>query len=115
MNPTTKEPHSLRAYGVAVDALRALRPLLVAIARSDGSLADQLRRAAPAIVLNLAEGSRRRGRDRTFHYRVAAGSADEAKACLDVAEALGYVDADEVAVARGRLDAVLGMLWPLTR
>ena len=52
MNPTTKGPHSLRVYGVTVDALRALRAPLGRIVACDASLADQLRRAAPSILLN---------------------------------------------------------------
>ncbi len=66
-------------------------------------------------MLNIAEGAQRRGRDRAHFYRIAAGSAAESRACLDAAEALGYLGAAEAAELWQRFDAVVAMLWPLTR
>ena len=51
------------ALEVAHEAVRLLREPLAIIARRDAPLADQLRRASQAAVLNLAEARRRRGRD----------------------------------------------------
>ena len=101
------------ALEVAHEAVRLLKSPLDAIARRDASLADQLRRAACSVVLNLAEGRRRRGRDRTHHFRIAAGSAAEARAALDLAVDLGYCAAAPEAWAR--LDRVLALTWPLVR
>ena len=106
---------SFVAYDVSLDALRALRPLLERVAARDAALAEQLRKAAASVPLNLAEGRRRRGRDRTHSFRVAAGSAAESLAALDVADALGYVDAADAVVARAHLDRVLALTWPLVR
>src|SRR5688572_20279238 len=101
------------AYDVSLEAIRQLRAPLAAIAARDASLAEQLRKAAASVPLNLREGRSRRGRDRTHLFRVAAGSAGEALAALDVAAAFGYLD--DAPAARAALDRVLALLWPLTR
>jgi four helix bundle protein len=98
------------ALDTAHDAVRLLKTPIAIIARRDVSLADQLRRAACSAVLNLAEGRRRRDRDRAHFVRIAAGSAAEARAALDLAVDLGYLDARPEAWAR--LDRVLALTWP---
>ena len=103
------------AYDVSLDAIRCVRAVCDRIAMRDASLADQLRRAAASVPLNLAEARRRRGRDRTHLWRVAAGSAAEARTALDVAVALGYLDAADIADAWAHLDRVLALTWPLVR
>ena len=84
------------------------------IARHDRDLARQLRRAASSIVLNLAEGRQRAGGDRGHAYRIAAGSAAEVGAALDVAVAWRYVTPAERAALDAPLDRVRAMLWRLT-
>ncbi len=105
----------LIAYKLAVDLARSLRPAIDAVTRHDKALADQMRRATTSIVLNIAEGERRVGRDQTHLYRIAAGSASEVRAALDVASVWGYVDDEPIAHARELLDRELGLLWGLTR
>ncbi len=100
---------------VTLEMAAQLRPALEALARRDRSLEDQVRRAAASVVLNLAEGAGRRGKDRVQHYRIAAGSAGETAVALRLAKAWGYVDADEVKVAEALLARVQAMLWKLTR
>ncbi|MCE9574740.1 MAG: four helix bundle protein [Deltaproteobacteria bacterium] len=114
MNPTPTGPR-FRVYDLALDALRLARASITRIHATNRDLADQLQRAASSVVLNLAEGAQRRGRDRAHSYRIAAGSAAESRACLDAAEALGYVSAADAAELWRRFDAVVAMLWPLTR
>jgi hypothetical protein len=63
----------------------------------------------------LAEGRRRAGADRLHSWRVAAGSAEEVRAALRVAEAWGDLSAAEVSAAIVLLDRLLAMLWRLTR
>ncbi len=82
----------LRIYDVSLSIIRKLTPLLVAIERCDADLARQLRRAASSVTLNLAEGSGSQGRNRNARYFNALGSAREARACLQVARAFGYVE-----------------------
>ncbi len=100
------------AYDAALSMVAALRPVLAQLAKGDRALADQVRRAASSVVLNLAEGNRRAGQDRVQFFRIAAGSAAEVRAGLEVARAWGYLDG--AAEAERELDRVLAMLWRLT-
>jgi four helix bundle protein len=102
------------AFEVALDLVRSLRGPLATLDRRDPSLAQQLRRAAASVPLNLGEGRRRSGKDRLHLWRVAAGSADEVAAGLRVAEAFGHLDGASAAPALGLCDRVLAMLWRLT-
>jgi four helix bundle protein len=103
------------AFDVSLDLIRSLREPLAAVAERDPALAQQLRRAAASVPLNLSEGRRRNGRDRLHLWRVAAGSAEEVVAGLRVAEAWGHVGATSIAPALALCDRVLAMLWRLTR
>jgi len=114
MNPNPSS-HRFRAYDLSLEALRLTRAPLGRIRRVDRSLADQLQRAAASVSLNLAEGTKRRGPDRAHFYRMAAGSAAEARACFDIAAALGLVEPDAAAAAWQAFDGVAAMLYPLTR
>src|SRR5579884_1432586 len=102
------------ALQLTLDAVAALRSVCAAVAQHDRDLASQLRRAGSSMPLNVAEGARRQGRDRLQHYRIAAGSAAEARTALQVARAWGYVDGEPVELADGLLDRVLAILWRLT-
>ncbi len=99
---------------VSIDSIRALRQPLERIRTRDRSLFEQIRDAASSVPLNIAEGRQRIGRDRSQHYRVATGSADEARAGLRVALMWGYVSSGEVAESLQLLDRVVAMLWRLT-
>ena len=77
------------AYEVALELATGLGPVIETIARRDGSLASQTRRAMSSVVLCLAEGARRSGKDRLHLYRVAAGSAAEVRAALALGGCLG--------------------------
>ena len=103
----------LQIYSTMIDALRMLRPVLVAIERHDADLGKQLRRAAASVALNLAEGSGAAAGTRTARYRTALGSARETGACLDLAEALGYCAGVDAAL-RGKLGVVISGLVKLT-
>ena len=103
------------AYDRSVDLLRTLAPLLQSLAATDASLADQLRRAAQSVPLNIAEANRRTHRDRRNRFRIALGSAAEVAACLDVAHALGYLDEVAIAPALELVDRVRAMTFRLSR
>ena len=62
-------------YEVSLDVIRSLRPLLEKIQREDRDLADQIKRAASSVTLNLAEGQRLTKGNRPKHYAIAHGSA----------------------------------------
>jgi four helix bundle protein len=95
----------LRVYDTMVDVLCRLRPVVAQIEAHDRDLARQLRRAASSVALNISEGSGSRAGTRRERYCNALGSARETGACLDVAQALGYLEEVD-AVLRDRLDKV---------
>ena len=111
---TTPTHSNFHALETALAMVRALAPLQTDVARRDADLGKQLRRAASSVALNLAEGNGRRGADRLHHFRIAAGSADETRTALRLAEAWGHIDAAASADALAYLDRVLAMLWRLT-
>lgn len=103
----------LVAYDVALELIRALRPVVAQLRKHSSEAADQIERAASSVVLNLAEGERRHGRDPRRFFMMAHGSAGEIRGALDLADAWGW--AIESAQARALLDRELGLLWGLTR
>ena len=103
-----------QAHSVALAWAAALGPALAKVAKGDADLARQLRRAVASVPLNLAEGSRRAGKDRMHHYRIAAGSAEEAMSGLALALAWGHVEGADLAVAEGYADRMRAMVWRLT-
>jgi four helix bundle protein len=103
----------LVAYDVALDLVRALRPVIAQLRSHSAEAADQVERAASSIVLNLAEGGRRHGRDPRRFFDMAHGSAGEIRGALDLADAWGWPI--ECAQARALLDRELGLLLGLTR
>jgi len=102
----------LKIYQDSLDLIRGLRPLVTALERKDKDLARQLRRAATSIPLNIAEGNRRRGKDKAYHFRVAAGSAAETGAALEVAMAWGHLESP--ARLLDLLDKIRATLWKLS-
>jgi four helix bundle protein len=83
----------LRIYPVILEVLRQLRPVLRRLELRDKDLARQLRRCSVSVALNVAEGMYSRGGNRSARYHSALGSARETLACLEAAEACGYVAA----------------------
>ena len=99
----------LRIYEVLMVLVREVRPLLERLAARDANLGDQCRRALSSAPLNVAEGCYSQGRIRLARYHTAMGSLREVLACLEVGEALGYLEPLDAGV-RGRFDHVLGTL-----
>ena len=102
----------LIAYTNAIDLIRALRAVVEQLRLQSADLADQLERAGTSVAHNVAEGSRRLGKDQRRFYAMAHGSAAEIRAAIDVADAWGW-KIDSAAV-RPILDWQLGLLWGLT-
>ncbi|MGH7699624.1 MAG: four helix bundle protein [Gemmatimonadales bacterium] len=64
-------------------------------------LADQWRRAAYSVPLNLAEGAARRSqRDFRRYVVTARGALDELESILSLVEGLGYLPPDRLAVLK---------------
>ncbi len=98
---------------LSLETLRSLRKVLAKIKTKDPDLARQLVRAAASVSQNISEGNRRVGKDRPHLFRVAAGSGDEARTCLRIAEALGYVSQKDISLPSEFFDRVIAMLWKL--
>jgi four helix bundle protein len=102
---------TLRIYSFVIETIRLLGPSMRAIARHDPDLARQTRRAAASVALNLSEGAGNDGGNRRLRFRSALGSAKETRACLEVAEALGYLACDAAMI--DRLDRIAATLHRL--
>ena len=100
------------SYDVSLDVIRLLRDVVPAIKKYDADLADQLKRAASSVVLNVGEGAKRTAGNQRLHYEIAFGSANEVKACLDVAEQWSWFSASQE--LRDLIDRQLRLLWGLT-
>jgi len=111
--PRRKDSTVFHVYARSIELIRALRPLIGRLEKRDKDLARQLRRAASSIPLNIAEGNRRTGRDKSYHFRVAAGSAAESSAALEVAQAWGHLE--DTSTALDLLDQIRAMLWTLSK
>jgi four helix bundle protein len=103
--------NGFHAGEVAIEIGAHLRPVVEAVRRHDAELADQIYRAAKSLVLNAAEGGRRGGKDRAYHFRIAAGSAAEIAAGVRFALAWGFCAPQPQLF--GLIDRELGMLWKL--
>lgn len=105
---------ALIVHDIALDMVRRIRPLIDQTARFDRSLAQQLKRSASSVVLNIGEGARSRGGNEIARFQDAAGSANETRSALLVAEAWGYIQSTERRNVDATLDRVCAMLWRLT-
>ncbi len=76
-------------------------------------LADQARRAATSIPLNIAEASGRTGKDRNHHFRIAYGSAQEATVALQLLGAVGVIATSDQVTLLAQVDRVKAMTWRL--
>jgi four helix bundle protein len=104
----------LRIYGVILEVVADLRPVVGEIERCDADLARQMRRAMCSVALNTAEGMGSRGRLRKVRYHSALGSMQETMACVEVGTALGYIEGCGDALT-DRMRRVVGTLVKLTR
>ncbi len=105
---------SLTIYSVILDLVRRLTPVLKAVRTRSPALADQLERALISVPLNVAEGAYSRGRNQSARFQTAAASAREVQACLETAEAMGFI-APPSAELTAQLNQVIGTLVRLMR
>jgi four helix bundle protein len=108
----TKHNHpnsTFHAFELALELVRSVRPFLERIERRDRHLGRQIRDAVGSVPGNLAEGNRRSGQDRSYHFRVAMGSADETRSHLRVAAAFGYVGERDIEPILELADRVIAM------
>src|SRR5690349_11814249 len=100
---------SLRIYPVVLELVRRLAPVIRMLRQRSAALADQMERALISVPLNVAEGAYSRGRNRQARYQSAAASARETLACLETAEAMGFVGPIDPELA-ALFDRVIGTL-----
>ncbi|MGC4089684.1 MAG: four helix bundle protein [Polyangiaceae bacterium] len=81
----------LKIYPVVLEMVRRLAPMRDVLRSHSKELGEQFERALISVPLNLAEGSYSRGGNRVAKYHVALGSAREALACLETAQAFGWI------------------------
>ena len=101
-------------YVVCIEIGREVRPVAERIARFDRDLARQLKKSSASVALNVAEVSGTRGGRRRNTHDIALGEAREARACLHVAEAAGYVPSIAPELL-DKLDRVIATLVELVR
>ena len=107
-------PRRFDLYDVILTLIAELRPLVERLRQRDRDQALQLKKAANSILSNVAEGSRRQGRDRLQHWNIAAGSAGEVRVQIEAALAWGDLDLDLAKAPLALLDRALAMLWRMT-
>ena len=85
----------LDVYKCSIELLALAVEILESIAKTKGNgvLADQLKRAALSVPLNIGEGAgKSTPADQTKHYVISRGSAMECGAILDAAVVLKLID-----------------------
>ena len=102
-------------YVRAREVVRDLAPVVQRVREQDAKLADQLRRAAQSVVLNIAEGRGNDAGNARLRFATACGSAKEVRAALHVASDWGYIEAQRAAHVDRRLDRVCAITWCLSR
>ena len=106
----------LDVYQRSIEFLALSAQVVAKLPRGHAMLADQLKRAALSIPLNIAEGSGRVGEDDARRQRaIARGSAMECAAILDACRVLGIIDQGTLIPARHLLLRIVAMLTRLSR
>jgi four helix bundle protein len=103
----------LDVYRCSIDLLALTAETLQSISRAKGNatIADQLRRAALSIPLNIGEGAgKSTAPDQTKHYVIARGSAMECGAIFDAALVLKLIDETSARKADELITRIVGML-----
>ena len=106
----------LDVYQTAIEFVVAADTIASNLSRGRHYLADQLRRAATSIVLNIAEGAGEFSRkEKSRFYRIARRSATECAAALDVCQRLELGTPQDFEDSRELLHRIISMLTRLTQ
>ncbi len=104
----------LLVYEEAIALVLAVDPLAAKLERRRYYLADQLRRAALSVVLNVAEGAAEfSGAEKARLMNLARRSAGEVVAALVVSTRLNALSVDSIRDAVDQSNKVIGMLTRL--
>ena len=105
------EHEKLDVYRKSVEFLAGAEAIACALPKGRAYLAEQLRRAALSITLNVAEGAGEfAAADKARFYRMARRSATESGAILDSCRILSLVDPNDISAARAVLLRIVAML-----
>jgi four helix bundle protein len=110
--PTGAQPFV--ALELALEVIRSLRDVVALIRKKNPKLAEQIIDAASSAAANTAEGNGRHAGNRLYHFRTAAGSAEETRGHLRVALAWSWIESHHIAQTMALLDRQLAVLWKLT-
>jgi four helix bundle protein len=104
----------LDVYKVAIELMAIAIKISDKMPRGYCSLADQLKRAAWSIPLNIAEGcGKNSDRDKRRFYSIARGSAMECGAIFDVCQLLAFEDENATKQGKLLLTRIVAMLTKL--
>ncbi len=106
---------SENVYVRARKVVREVAPLLRVVRRQDKVLADQLKRAAQSVVLNIAEARGSDAGNARARFATACGSAKEVRAALHIASDWGYIGSERATHLDRRLDEVCAITWCLAK
>ena len=106
----------LDVYQCAIRFVATALDLLANMPKGQAQLADQLRRAAFSIPLNIAEGAGKvTPRDRSRFHAIARGSAMECGAILDIIALLDMPADADIPACKALLVRVVSMLSKMCR
>ena len=106
----------LKVYQLALRFAGEMDPILRRMPGWRWPLRNQLQRAAPSIMLNIAEGAGEHSRrDKARFYRIARRSATECAAMLDLLHAVQLATAAEVDAHHRLLHRIVAMLTVMAR
>lgn len=106
-------PDRFVAHELALRAAAMVFELVGRAPRGVAGLADQAKRAAASVPLNLSEGAGRAGKARVNHYRIAYGSVREARTAVRLLVEVRAVDPQAGPEVAEVLDRVGAMCWRL--
>jgi len=106
----------LDVYRCAIEFLALVLEIIKDIPRGHAVVVDQLKRAALAIPLNIAEGAGRMGQGEAAHsYAIARGEAMECASALDVLQLLKAISEERHRRACELLERLVAMLTKMCR
>jgi len=112
----TLDHQRLDVYKAAIEFVTLADTVANELPRGRGYLADQLRRAATSIALNIAEGAGEFSQqDKSRFYRMARRSATECAAVLDVSRCLDLLAQNEIENGYDLLRRIISMLTKLAQ
>ena len=106
----------LDVYQCSIQFLSMVIRLIDEMPRGHASIADQIKRAAMSIPLNIGEGAGKRTKaDCRKYFDIARGSAMECAAAIDVCRVLELIKEQDLKSSKELLHRIVAMLTVLAR